>query len=31
MEFMEKGEAKDLDLGCVERMVSPPFATEVGS
>jgi pimeloyl-ACP methyl ester carboxylesterase len=30
MEFMEKGEAKDLDLGCVERMVPPPFATEVG-
>src|SRR5438477_1741417 len=30
MEFMEKGEPKDLDLGCVERMVPPPFATEVG-
>jgi hypothetical protein len=25
MEFMEKGEAKDLDVGCIERMVRPPF------
>lgn len=25
MEFMEKGEAKDLDIGCLERMVRPPF------
>src|SRR5947207_1806609 len=30
MEFMEKGDAKNLDLGCVERMVPPPFATEAG-
>jgi pimeloyl-ACP methyl ester carboxylesterase len=25
MEFLEKGDAKDLDVGCVERMVPPPF------
>ncbi|PYL88366.1 MAG: alpha/beta hydrolase [Verrucomicrobia bacterium] len=25
IEFMEKGEAKDLDVGCLERMVRPPF------
>jgi hypothetical protein len=25
MEFMETGEAKDLDVGCLERMVQPPF------
>src|SRR5438552_17341351 len=25
IEFMEKGEAKDLDVGCLERMVPPPF------
>jgi pimeloyl-ACP methyl ester carboxylesterase len=25
MEFLEKGEAKDLDVGCLERMVPPPF------
>src|SRR5437773_1014762 len=24
-EFLEKGEAKDLDIGCLERMVQPPF------
>ena len=30
MDFMEKGEAKDLDVGCVERMAAPPFVTEVG-
>jgi len=28
MEFMEKGDAKDLDVGCVERMAPPPFATD---
>jgi len=28
MEFMEKGDAKQLDVGCVERMVPPPFATD---
>jgi pimeloyl-ACP methyl ester carboxylesterase len=27
MEFMEKGEAKNLDVGCVERMAPPPFVT----
>ena len=30
MEFMEKGEAKDLDVGCVERMAPPPFVTGAG-
>jgi pimeloyl-ACP methyl ester carboxylesterase len=25
IEFLEKGEAKDLDVGCLERMVRPPF------
>jgi hypothetical protein len=30
MEFMEKGEAKALDVGCVERMVPPPFVTGAG-
>jgi pimeloyl-ACP methyl ester carboxylesterase len=25
MEFIEKGEATDLDVGCLERMVPPPF------
>lgn len=25
MEFMEKGEATDLDVGCLGRMVPPPF------
>ena len=30
MEFMEKGEAKDLDVGCVEQMAAPPFVTEAG-
>ena len=30
MEFMEKGEAKDLDFGCVEQMAAPPFVTEAG-
>ena len=28
MEFMDKGDVKDLDLGCVERMAPPPFATD---
>jgi pimeloyl-ACP methyl ester carboxylesterase len=26
IEFMEKGDAKNLDVGCVERMAPPPFA-----
>ena len=30
MEFMEKGDAKNLDFSCVERMVPPPFVTEAG-
>lgn len=28
MEFMEKGGAKDLDVGCLERMIPPPFAKD---
>ena len=28
MEFMEKGDAKNLDVSCVKRMAPPPFATE---
>jgi pimeloyl-ACP methyl ester carboxylesterase len=27
-DFMEKGDAKNLDIRCVERMAPPPFATE---
>ena len=27
MEFMEKGDAKNLDVSCVDRMAPPPFAT----
>src|SRR5205823_4485614 len=30
MEFMEKGDAKNLDFSCVKRMVPPPFVTEAG-
>jgi pimeloyl-ACP methyl ester carboxylesterase len=30
IDFMEKGEAKDLDVSCVERMAPPPFVTAVG-
>jgi pimeloyl-ACP methyl ester carboxylesterase len=30
MEFMEKGDAKQLDVSCVERMVPPRFVTEAG-
>jgi pimeloyl-ACP methyl ester carboxylesterase len=28
IEFLEKGDAKDLDVSCVERMARPPFATK---
>lgn len=28
MEFMEKGDAKNLDVSCVDRMAPPPFAAE---
>jgi pimeloyl-ACP methyl ester carboxylesterase len=31
MEFMEKGDAKQLNVSCVERMAPPPFVTEVAS
>jgi pimeloyl-ACP methyl ester carboxylesterase len=27
IEFMDKGNAKDLDTSCVERMTAPPFTT----
>jgi pimeloyl-ACP methyl ester carboxylesterase len=27
MEFLEKGDAKNLDASCVDRMAPPPFAT----
>jgi pimeloyl-ACP methyl ester carboxylesterase len=27
LEFIEKADAKDLDVSCVDRMVPPPFAT----
>jgi pimeloyl-ACP methyl ester carboxylesterase len=30
MEFMETGDAKQLNASCVERMAPPPFVTEVG-
>ncbi len=30
MEFMEKGDAKQLDVSCVERMVPPSFVTAAG-
>ena len=28
LEFLEKGNAKDLDVSCVERMAPPPFVTK---
>lgn len=28
IQFMDKGDAKNLDVSCVERMAPPPFATE---
>ena len=28
LEFLDKGDAKDLDVSCVERMARPPFATK---
>ena len=28
IEFLDKGDAKNLDVSCVERMVPPPFATK---
>ena len=28
LEFLEKGDAKDLDVSCVEQMKPPPFATK---
>ena len=31
MEFMEKGDAKRLNVSCVERMAPPPFVTKVAS
>jgi pimeloyl-ACP methyl ester carboxylesterase len=29
MEFIEKGDAKNLDVSCVERMAPPPFVTSI--
>ena len=29
MEFMEKGDTKNLDVSCVERMAPPPFVTSI--
>jgi hypothetical protein len=26
IEFVDKGNARDLDTSCVERMAAPPFA-----
>jgi pimeloyl-ACP methyl ester carboxylesterase len=28
IDFLDKGDAKDLDVSCVERMAPPPFATK---
>jgi pimeloyl-ACP methyl ester carboxylesterase len=28
MEFLDKGDAKNLDVSCVEKMARPPFATK---
>jgi len=28
IEFLDKGDAKNLDVSCVARMARPPFATE---
>ena len=28
IEFLDKGDAKNLDVGCVERMARPPFVTK---
>jgi pimeloyl-ACP methyl ester carboxylesterase len=30
IEFLEKGDAKNLDVSCVERMAPPPFVTRPG-
>jgi pimeloyl-ACP methyl ester carboxylesterase len=28
LEFIEKADAKDLDVSCIDRMAPPPFATK---
>ena len=28
IEFLDKGNAKDLDVNCIDRMVAPPFVTK---
>jgi hypothetical protein len=28
MDFLQKGDATDLEVSCVERMAPPPFATK---
>jgi pimeloyl-ACP methyl ester carboxylesterase len=28
IEFLDKGDAKDLDVSCVDRMAAPPFVTK---
>jgi pimeloyl-ACP methyl ester carboxylesterase len=28
IEFLDKGDAKDLDVSCVEKMKPPPFVTK---
>jgi pimeloyl-ACP methyl ester carboxylesterase len=28
LEFLDKGDAKNLDVSCVENMVPPPFVTK---
>ena len=29
IDFMDKGDVKDVDLSCIKGMVPPPFATSV--
>ena len=31
IEFLDKGDAKDLDVSCVDRMAPPPLRNEVGA
>jgi pimeloyl-ACP methyl ester carboxylesterase len=31
LEFLVRGDARDLDLSCLERIQPPPFVTEAGN
>jgi hypothetical protein len=30
LEFLDKGDAKNIDVSCVDRMAPPPFVTRPG-